>query len=221
MNKKVRVVQVLFSITGFIVTLSGASLSLMVTHSALSSDYTLQVIGAVLFLLCFAIAIVLFIVSIFKPKAFYGLIIIPVLLMISIYLENSSYKIDHKINEIIDHRLIGSVLELKKNAFLISNLPKKRLRNHLTLCKHDYELDDTRYGITPVTRKFWEENFESEYKTPIFEEVTPPQTFDVIGAFVCEGRTYLSLKNFEGKNIEISILGASILFEDERLRAFY
>ena len=216
MKKTIRVIQIIFSVIGIICVLWSAGLALMVSVSALSSAYTAEVVGSVLFLSCFLIALTIFILSIFKPKALAGLFLLPILMGASIRLENSAYNITPKFKDLLNHKKIGSELVVIKRAYLISKLPKKRMRNYSYLCKHDFEISESQDFISPAPSDYWKNELRMEYVAPKFEEVVPPIKLKVVGAFQCDRIVYLSLKDSSGRLIEASEIEAELLATKEK-----
>ena len=192
-----RIIQIIFSILGLLACVFSFGLALMVSASALGSEYPKQALGAGLFLLTFIYAFLIFLISIFKPYVFVGLFLVPILFFLSQYFENSTYNISHKIIPIHNHSLIGKELKFDKKVYLKSNLPKKRLRNYSTLCLHDFKLTDSNDGLV-LPKVYWQKG-----QPPETEVLEPPQSFTVIDAFECGRMVKLSLKDPDGRLIEM------------------
>lgn len=197
-----RIVQIIISLLGILGCFFSFGLALMVSHSALSSEYPMQVYGAAIFLLTFLYAFLIFLVSIFKPSVLVGFYLVPIFFTISQHLEDSTYNIDHQISPIPNHQLIGKVVKFNETVYLKSNMPKKRLRNYSTLCFHDFKL--SKYSdLHEVPKDYWGKHLKTKYQVPKVEVLKPPQSFTVTHAFNCGRLVTLGLKDPNGRLIEV------------------
>lgn len=162
----------------------------------------MQALGAGLFLLTFVYAFLIFLVSVFKPYVVVGLFLVPIFFFISQHLESRTYYIDHNISPIPNHKLIGKELKFDKRMYLKSGLPKKRLRNYSTLCLHDFKLTKFEEGLK-IPQDYWEKNLKTKYQAPKTEVLEPPQSFTVTNAFNCERMVKLTLKDPNGRLVEM------------------